>query len=91
MKGSIQKALSWIIDSSSNPTEVSLTIKGLLLGIVPTLMVVVGFTHLNVGVTDINNIINAITATVQSALALAAAIMTIVGVTRKVWVSIKNA
>src|SRR3954463_13853819 len=45
----IEKVLNWILMSSNNPEEVSLTVKGILINAIPSIMFVAGLAHLNLG------------------------------------------
>lgn len=79
----------WIVFSSANPAEASLTIKGILLGLVPVLLVAAGLTHVNVGQEDLNNLIDGIAGLINALLTAISAIMITFGALRKLWRSIK--
>jgi hypothetical protein len=79
----------WIVVSSANPEEISLTIKGVIVGFVPTAMVLIGLAHLNVGQDQLNAIIDGGATVLQDALMLVSAGMTLWGMARKVWITIK--
>jgi hypothetical protein len=49
MKTALQKVIAWIILSSADPTEVSLTVRGALIAVIPTLIAVAGVAHVNRG------------------------------------------
>ncbi len=73
----------WVVVSSTDPSKVSLTIKGILVGTIPTIMFMLGLIHLNVGQEDLNVLIDSIAAIVQLVLSLIAVVMTTVGLIRK--------
>jgi hypothetical protein len=83
LKALLNALARWIVVSSINPSEVSLTIKGVLVGTIPTIMFLLGVIHLNVGQEDLNLLIDSIAAIVQLVLALVAVIMTALGLLRK--------
>lgn len=87
MKNELDKAFSWLLASSADPTAVSLTVKGVLVGVVPFLMAALGFAHVDFGVDQANQIVNAIVTITQSLLTVVAAAMTVVGLVRKVYLS----
>lgn len=77
-----------IIASSVNPEKLSLTIKGVIVAVVPIVIAVAGLTKLNLGSADItalgDGLINAVNLMAQ----LAAAIMIVVGVVRKIGIGL---
>jgi hypothetical protein len=73
----------WIVVSSTNPSDVSLTIKGILVGIVPTALILAGFAHVDVGSDQLNAIIDGIVSVVQTLLTLISVVMTTYGLLRK--------
>jgi hypothetical protein len=79
----------WIVVSSNNPQEISLTIKGVLVGLVPYVMVFIGLAHLNVGQDQLTGIIDGGATVLQDVLMLISAAMTFWGMARKVWITIK--
>src|SRR5436305_1423909 len=86
MKNAIENIVAWIVVSSADPTEISLTVRGALVGIIPTLMAVAGIAHINLGDGSIlTTLVDGIASTVQLALTLVATAMTVYGATRKLW------
>jgi uncharacterized membrane protein (GlpM family) len=79
----------WIVVSSADPGEISLTIKGVLVGLVPYVIALAGLGHLNFGADQLNTAIDAVATFVQAGLALVSAAMVLVGMARKVWITIK--
>lgn len=79
----------WIVISSQDPSEISLTIKGVLVGVIPYLMILIGLAHLNVGQDQLSTIVDGACTLIQDALMLVSAVMTVYGLVRKVWTTIK--
>jgi uncharacterized membrane protein (GlpM family) len=79
----------WIVVSSQSPSEISLTIKGVLVGVIPYLMILIGLTHLNVGQDQLSALVDGACTLLQDALMLVSAVMTAYGLARKVWTTIK--
>ena len=67
--------------SSADPAEISLSIKGVLVGVVPYLMFAIGLAHLNVGQDQLNAIIDGGVTVLQDALML---VSTCIEVDRKI-------
>lgn len=81
--------IRWIVLSSQDPAEVSLTIKGALVGLLPVLMIVAGVAHINVGQDTLSTIFDSVAGLVQAGLTIVAAGMTAYGLLRKLWTTIK--
>lgn len=75
----------WLVRSSADPARWSLTIKGVLLGIVPVVMAVAGLANLDIGSDKVSAIIDGIASLVQVVLALVAMVMTAYGIVRKLY------
>lgn len=84
----IHSIFNWIWKSSSDPTQVSLTVKGALTTGSSALMIVIGMTHLNFGVTDLNTLVDAISNIVLYGLMIVGAIGTVVGFITKIYRSL---
>lgn len=81
----IKKIISWILTSSENPQAVSLTVKGILLAGVPTLIWLSGFSFFQHLTPDIINlIINYTVLFVQDALYTISFAMASYGLVRKI-------
>jgi len=81
----LENVLRWLLQSSADPNEVSLTIKGLLIGAIPVVMAVLGLAHINLGQDQLTGIVDALVNVVQIALTLFSAVATLYGLVRKVW------
>ena len=75
-----------ILASSVNPEKLSLTIKGILVGLAPVLLVIFGVSNINVGQEDLNQIIDATSNAIISVGGTISAIMILWGAIRKVLV-----
>jgi hypothetical protein len=84
----IENVLRWLLQSSANPNEVSLTVKGLLIGAVPVAMVFLGLAHVNLGQDQLTAVVDAIVNVFQDGLMLISAGATLYGIVRKVWLSL---
>ena len=74
--------LTWLLVSSKDPEKLSLTIKGILVGILPVLSAVFGLANVQLG--DLTPIVDAIAAAVQTFIAFVAAAIALYGLVRKV-------
>lgn len=79
----------WIVFSSKNPAQASLTIKGVLLATVPMAMSLAGLAHIDIGQEQLTDIFDTLAGLVQVGLSLAAIAMTGVGLLRKLWATIR--
>ena len=82
-KEALQKIVAWIVVSSADPTEVSLTVKAALVAVLPMIMAVAGLAHVNLGDNQLTTVTNAIVMFIQGALTCVAAAMALYGIIRK--------
>lgn len=80
----------WLVKSSADPERISLAVKGFLGGLVTVLTIVFGLAHIQVGSQDLSSIVDAIVSVVQAAAGFVSAIVLVVGLVRKVWLTIKG-
>jgi hypothetical protein len=85
LKDALNNVLNCIITSSSDPNEVSLTIKSLLITAVPSIMFALGIAHVNLGQDQSTAIIDAFITFVQAVLTVVGALITLCGAFRKAW------
>jgi uncharacterized membrane protein len=85
---SLKKVLDWVFLSSRDPQEVSLTVKGALLGAIPTIMYLAGVAHMQVGTDTLTSVFDALASFVQALLTLIAAAATLYGAVRKAWLTV---
>lgn len=78
------KLVNWLIVSSSNPAAVSLTIKGVLVGVVPFLMQYLPIIGIQVS-PDFANVPDMVYSIVFYGLTFLASFMSFVGFVRKLW------
>lgn len=79
----MKKFIKWLAKSSVNPQEVSLTVKGALLGIIPVLLMYAQFAGLEWSQDQLASLVQIITAIVST-------FLTLVGLIRKVYLTTKN-
>lgn len=79
----------WIVRSSTNPSQESLTIKGILVATIPTIMFLLNVTHLGAGQdmavwqATLTSLFDTVATLIQLGLTLIAALMTGYGLLRK--------
>jgi uncharacterized membrane protein len=74
------------LTSSVNPEQLGLTVKGLLVAIIPTVLLIAGLTHLNLGQTDLTSLADAIVEATVAISTAVSAVMVVVGLIRKILV-----
>jgi hypothetical protein len=86
MKQALKNLIAWVVTSSADPSEVSLTVKGALIAVIPTLMAVAGIAHINLGDGSLlTSFVDALAQFIQIALTLVATAIAVWGAARKVW------
>jgi hypothetical protein len=88
MQTALDKFFNWLLVSSNDPQEVSLTVKGVLLGAVPAIMSVAGVAHLNLGSDALTAFFDVVVGFVQNALAVVASVVALYGAIRKLWLTV---
>lgn len=88
----MMKIIEWFVVSSKDPAKLALTVRGLLIGIIPGAVIVLQF----LGVTDIapadmQGFVDVVEKAIVYGFGFVAAVMTAYGFIRKVIVSIQNA
>ena len=83
-------ALNWLLLSSANPAEASLTFKGILVSFIPLAMAAFGATHVAVSQDTLSGLINTTTLVVQDGLLVIAAWMTFYGALRKLFLGLMS-
>ena len=72
-----------LLRSSANPTQLSLTIKGLLTGLIPVFILLAQFKGVSLSEIEVNTVIDSIGAIFMTITAVVSAITTFVGLARK--------
>ncbi len=85
----IDKAFNWLLLSSKDPKQASLTFKGILIGIIPLIMILLQLSNVQVSNAEVNIVINQATTIVKDFLFIVAAVVTTYGAVRKVYLTIK--
>lgn len=90
-KQALDNVLHWVLASSANPSAASLTVRGLLVSAVPTIMLIAGFAHINLGSDTLTSLFDSIATLVQDVLTVVGAAMTTWGILRKIVLTLKTA
>ena len=76
------------LSSSVDPEQLGLTIKGLLVAIIPTVLLIAGVAHINLGQADLSQFVDATVNVVIAVSTALSAFMVLVGIVRKIAVSL---
>lgn len=79
----IKRFFGWLVYSSTNANQYALSIKGIGVAVIPTLIAVLGLAHVQADQSTIQQLFEAAAMIVQYFLGFIAAIMTVVGIIRK--------
>lgn len=85
----MSKFWSWLVTSSENPQNVSLTVKGALGTLISVIVVIAPLLHWGIGIDQLNNVANIIVQIIGYALGIISVIATIAGLARKLWLTLK--
>jgi len=85
----INTIVEWVVFSSKDPARISLTVRGILVGVVPFIIAGAGLADINVGPDELNGIVDSIIFLIQAFLTFVAASMTVWGLVRKLLNTIK--
>lgn len=77
------KSLNWLVRSSQNPQEVSMTLKGILIVIVPLFVQFSGILHVAVDQEGATQLVDGIAMLTQAVLTLVGSIVFVIGLVRK--------
>lgn len=80
----MKKIIDWVLLSSADPRQMSLTIKGILVSLVPVIIAVLNLTGVEMSSEGLESVINTITAIVFLLGTVVSALMTIAGLMRKI-------
>ncbi len=86
----LNRIARWIVLSSANPSQVSLTVKAVLVAALPYVMLLIGAGHWNVGQDQVSMVINSASDIIFYLLSAIAAVMGALGVGRKLWLSLSG-
>ncbi len=84
----INKAIAWIVFSSKDPQKVSLTVKGVLLGLVPVIITGFNLAHVDLPTDTLTTLVDAVVQTINSGLTIIAGVMTFWGMVRKIHLTV---
>lgn len=79
----MKQVFDWVVRSSKNPAEVSLTVKSFLVMVVPFVVPLTGLLHLNVTNEQALAFVDAVTLLTQTVFALIGATGVVIGLARK--------
>lgn len=84
------EVLAWILRSSADPTQISLTVKGMALTAIPLILTVTGIVHLgnSIDASSLSDFFNAIGDLLTGFLTVVSLGMTFYGAARKIWIEI---
>lgn len=86
------KIIEWFVVSSKDPAKLALTVRGLLVGLIPGAVIVLQFLGVtDVGHADLQGIVDVVEKAIVYGFGFVAAVMTIWGFARKLFITIQNA
>lgn len=86
----LKRFWNWLVKSSVNPAELSMTVQGFLLGILPLLLAIAPMFGLKLDSQSLGDVVGALKQVIELGLGSVAAIFTLYGFIRKVVVTIKG-
>ena|ERR1035437_6063922 len=90
MKQILLNAWEWLVKSSANPEAVSLTVKGILLGVIPVVLTLAGFVHLTLTDNVLTDTVASIANLIDVVLTLVAGGLTVYGLFRKIVLTVEG-
>lgn len=86
----IETIYTWLMVSSANPENTSLTIKAALAGAITIGTMFLGLANIHVGSADTTAFVDEVIAIVQAIAALVAGVTGLYGLIRKIWLTLKG-
>ena len=81
----MNKIIQWLVLSSSDAAKLSLSVKGILLGIIPILITVTGITGIQIpNAETLTAVVELVGTFIQVALGIVSLVVTLIGVVRKI-------
>lgn len=84
----MKKIFAWLILSSKNPQQLSLTIKGVLVGAITYVVFFAGLFHITLSPSDLTSLVESIVQIIEMTLTLISIVATAWGFVRKIYTSI---
>lgn len=84
----MKKIIDWLVKSSADKEKTSLTVKGVLTGLIPVVIVLANLTSVDISNEQLASVIDAISALVFLVSGIVSALMTISGLLRKIYTTI---
>lgn len=81
----MNKYIDWLTISSKNPDKIALTIKGLLIGVLPVLLILTKMLGLQIGEDATREVIDGIGLIITYGFGIISGMMTIYGLVRKIY------
>ena len=86
----IKKVFQWIVYSSTDPSKIALTVKGVGGSVITVLIILAGITHVQLQSADLTAILDGIVQTITALLGVVSAFATVYGAVRKVWITVSG-
>ena len=86
----LKRFWEWIIKSSADPTKVSLTVKSMLFGILPIVVVITKLLNVEIAEGDLQTFIDALEASIIAVFGAVSSIGVVVGLVRKIYLTFKK-
>lgn len=88
----IAKFIEWFVYSSKNPQALALTVRGLLVGAIPTAVFLLQLSGItDIGTVELQQIIDVVEKAILYGFGFIASVMTIWGFARKVFITVRKA
>lgn len=84
----MKNIFDWILKSSVDPSKLALTVKGLLVGAIPTIIFLSGVSNIQLSSEELTIAFDAVAQLIQASLTAISAVMIVWGFVRKLWVTL---
>lgn len=87
----MNKIFNWFVYSSKDPQKLALTVRGLAVGAVPTVILLLNYFGVaGIGESDLNGVVNAIENAIILGFGTVSAVMTVWGLVRKIYIALRD-
>lgn len=83
----LKRFWNWLVKSSANPANTSLTVKGFLTGLIPLVLVVAPLVGVDLDANTLGSTVDDIKGVVEYALGSVGALLTAAGIIRKIYLT----
>ena len=80
----LKKAWDWVVKSSVNANQLSLTVKAFLYGIIPGILFLANLAHVQIGSAELTSIVDGIVQVIVTLGGFISALVFVVGLVRKI-------